>query len=365
MHYKIRERFLDIKYFFHYKKHFFISIGLFLAFISIIFSLSSPLASQSHKQQPIEKDSSLDLKGKYKKPSLSQSVNNLLYPFFLRDMEESEDFLITDGNDSIVEYDGYFKRIEFQTHVIRSRDTLSKIARRYHSNIDTIISFNKIKGPKSLRMGAVLLIPTVKGILHTVKSRETLSKIALRYKKYKVRVKDIVFINEIVNNRITRGERLFIPGAKLPKESPLRKLQNVFARPVSGKLVSGVGGRYHPVYRRYKFHSGLDIRARYGAPVKATRNGKVTFAGWRGGYGKLIIIDHGRGLSTYYGHLSRILVRRGMRINRKRLIGKVGSTGISTGPHLHFEVRKHGKPQKILGRFKGLKGRKGGWWKSK
>jgi murein DD-endopeptidase MepM/ murein hydrolase activator NlpD len=109
---------------------------------------------------------------------------------------------------------------------------------------------------------------------------------------------------------------------------------------VDGTLEGGFGGRRNPFGGPgYEFHSGQDIEAPMGAPVVAGARGQVSFVGWQNGYGQLVVIDHGGGLSTRYGHLSHIDVENGQQVSRGELIGKVGSTGRSTGPHLHYEVR--------------------------
>ncbi|PYS74773.1 MAG: hypothetical protein DMF69_00810 [Acidobacteria bacterium] len=110
--------------------------------------------------------------------------------------------------------------------------------------------------------------------------------------------------------------------------------------PVDGKLEGGFGGRRNPFGGSgYEFHTGQDIEAPMGAPVIAGASGKISFVGWQNGYGQLVIVDHGGGLSTRYGHLSHIDVDMGQQVSRGQLVGKVGSTGRSTGPHLHYEVR--------------------------
>jgi len=115
--------------------------------------------------------------------------------------------------------------------------------------------------------------------------------------------------------------------------------------PVVGKLESGFGGRRNPFGGGgYEFHSGQDIDALPGTPVVAGASGMVTFAGWQNGYGQLVVIDHGGGLTTRYGHLSHIDVDLGRVVSRGEFLGKVGSTGRSTGPHLHYEVRISDEP---------------------
>jgi murein DD-endopeptidase MepM/ murein hydrolase activator NlpD len=115
--------------------------------------------------------------------------------------------------------------------------------------------------------------------------------------------------------------------------------------PVNGKLESGLGGRRNPFGGRgFEYHEGQDIDARYGDPVQVAAGGKVTIAGWQRGYGKVVYVDHGNGLSTRYGHLSQINVAIGQLVTRGEIIGLVGSTGRSTGPHLHYEVRINNQP---------------------
>jgi murein DD-endopeptidase MepM/ murein hydrolase activator NlpD len=115
--------------------------------------------------------------------------------------------------------------------------------------------------------------------------------------------------------------------------------------PVFGKLESGFGGRRNPFGGSgFEFHSGQDIDAAPGDPVVAGASGKVTFVGWQNGYGQLVVIDHGGGLTTRYGHLSHIDVAADQTVERSQFIGRVGSTGRSTGPHLHYEIRINDQP---------------------
>jgi murein DD-endopeptidase MepM/ murein hydrolase activator NlpD len=114
--------------------------------------------------------------------------------------------------------------------------------------------------------------------------------------------------------------------------------------PTSGPIVSGFGYRTHPVYGTTRFHSGVDIDGACGQPIFAAENGTVISAGYNGGYGNATVIDHGDGLSTLYGHQSSLGVSSGQSVNRGQQIGLVGTTGLSTGCHLHFEVRVNGEP---------------------
>jgi len=114
------------------------------------------------------------------------------------------------------------------------------------------------------------------------------------------------------------------------------------AMPVAGRLTSGFGARRHPILGYLRMHKGLDIAAPYGTPIHAAMDGVVAMAGRSGGYGNFVKLSHAGGLATGYGHMSRIAVRGGTRVVRGQLIGYVGSTGMSTGPHLHYELWKNG-----------------------
>ena len=119
--------------------------------------------------------------------------------------------------------------------------------------------------------------------------------------------------------------------------------------PLRGRLTSRFGYRRHPFWGGRHFHTGIDIAKKYGSAGKAADAGEVIFSGWWDGYGKAIVVDHGRRTTTVYAHLSRIYKQVGAVVAKGQIIGLVGSTGYSTGPHLHFEVRKNGKPVNPMG----------------
>lgn len=125
---------------------------------------------------------------------------------------------------------------------------------------------------------------------------------------------------------------------------PYRAAGVNFVPPIKARISSKPGMRRHPILKKRKFHAGWDYAAPKGTPVKAAAKGKVNFAGNAGAYGKLIKITHGEGYETRYAHLSKILVKVGQEVSAGQHIGNVGSTGRSTGPHLHFEKRLNGKP---------------------
>jgi murein DD-endopeptidase MepM/ murein hydrolase activator NlpD len=119
--------------------------------------------------------------------------------------------------------------------------------------------------------------------------------------------------------------------------------------PVNGPVTSYFGYRYHPILHFTRFHAGLDIGAGWGSPIVAAADGQVVTAGWSGGYGREVQIAHGGGIVSLYGHMSEIVAQPGSFVHAGQLIGYVGSSGLSTGPHLHFEVRQGGTPVNPLG----------------
>lgn len=128
------------------------------------------------------------------------------------------------------------------------------------------------------------------------------------------------------------------------RNSVIIKGTGLFAFPSNAPTSSPFGWRIHPILGYRRFHSGLDFAANYGSTIRAADSGTVIFAGWYGGYGKAVIINHGNGITTLYGHTSELYVVEGQAVQRGQAIAAVGSTGLSTGPHLHFEVRRNGSP---------------------
>ena len=142
------------------------------------------------------------------------------------------------------------------------------------------------------------------------------------------------------------GQSEWINAANAARPTPV---ESAFALPANGPVTSYFGYRYHPILHFTRFHGGVDIGAGWGSPIVAAADGQVVAAGWAGGYGREVRIAHAGGLVSLYAHMSEIVAQPGAYVRRGQLIGYVGSSGLSTGPHLHFEVRQGGTPVNPLG----------------
>jgi len=258
------------------------------------------------------------------------------------------------------------------TVVVREGQSLWSLADEYSTSVEAIMEANDLDGTL-LRTGQRLVIPA-EGTLVTaqpVKKAPTKPKPGTRVvtirlyegqtlwdvaQAYGASIEEIVALNGLSSADYVRtGQRLRVPVQGIASVAPRRVTQALaesaasmassavalaqgFVWPARGRLTSRFG------WRRWRHHDGIDIAAPYGAPVTAARDGVVVYAGWYHAYGKAIIVDHGSGLQTLYGHASKLLVRAGQRVTKGQLIAHVGSTGRSTGPHLHFEVRINGRP---------------------
>lgn len=131
-------------------------------------------------------------------------------------------------------------------------------------------------------------------------------------------------------------------------DGPVTRGTGTLAMPLRAKITSPFGWRKHPIFRSRKFHTGVDIAGPRRSPIRSADSGHVLYTGWYGGYGKVVIVSHGNGMSTLYAHLAQIAVAKGSNVSKGDVIGYEGTTGFSTGPHLHFEVREQGIPKNPL-----------------
>ncbi len=237
------------------------------------------------------------------------------------------------------------------TYVVEDGDTISEIAEKFQLSTNTILWENKL-GPRDfIKPGQELVILPVTGVTYTVSRGDTLRAIAA---KYKAEEEDILEVNKLADaSELKIGAKLIVPdGIPPPAARPtvttssgLASIKSIFtpAPAVAGKFNWPTTSHRITQYYRGWRHTGIDIGAPIGQPIYAAEDGVVITAGWNsGGYGLYIVIDHGNGLHTLYAHSSKLLVKKGDRVKKGEVIANIGSTGRSTGPHIHFEVRSNG-----------------------
>ncbi|MDR2211882.1 MAG: peptidoglycan DD-metalloendopeptidase family protein [Spirochaetaceae bacterium] len=236
----------------------------------------------------------------------------------------------------------------FSSYRIQQGDVLGEVAKNFGLSTGTLISVNNIKNTRALQIGQTIRVPNQDGIFYTVKKGDSLESIASRYK---AEVDEIRVANELFSGQINPNTSLFLPGAALPWEEEQEINGDLFLWPVRGRLSSYYGYRRSPFTGARSFHDGLDIAAPSGTPIKAAMAGRVKAVGYDNTYGNFVVLTHSSGYSTLYGHMSSIGTRSGAYVNPGTIIGYVGNTGLSTGPHLHFTVYKNGSsinPRTVL-----------------
>ncbi len=270
--------------------------------------------------------------------------------------------------ESLKKKDGRFHLVDY---VIQSGDNLWNIAERSGVSHTDLIHLNGIRNADCIRSGRIIKVPSRSGVYHTVKKGDTLTELA---SVYNADVERIERHNKIKKSLIIAGERIFIPDGRMPREakadvstnrsgggmissaktgktqiaSSTKKSSTLsglkFAWPLRGRITSGFGRRTNPIEGGKHFHCGIDISVNSGTPVKAAESGKVIFSGWKGGYGKAVIIRHAGGYISVYAHNSENLCSPGQAVKKGEVVAKSGMTGAVTGAHLHFEIRKYVTP---------------------
>lgn len=257
-----------------------------------------------------------------------------------------------------------FRGGEIIIHIVNEGETLSSIAERYGLEVNTILWENKITQKTPLKPGMELRILPINGVRHQVQRGETIYSIAKKYGLDGSQAQVIVDypFNEFLNDEtfeLATGQYVMVPDGVMPEgsgvstQAPRTQLFNTPDRgtaTATGNFVWPASGMITQGYRFY--HKAIDIANRSAGSIVAADGGVVIAAGWdASGYGNRIMIDHGNGYITLYGHLSVLQVSAGQRVNRGDVLGQMGSTGRSTGTHLHFEVRQGGvllNPQSFL-----------------
>ncbi|MEK7612729.1 MAG: M23 family metallopeptidase [Patescibacteria group bacterium] len=259
--------------------------------------------------------------------------------------------LLADGSvlGNLVETSGVSNSGQISVYTVREGDTLSEIAEMYNVSVSTIAGANRIER-RVIHPGQELIILPITGVQHVVAKGDTLASIA---KKYKGDLEDIASYNELATDAaLTVGETIIVPNGVIEAPPAPRSsgstaavrsaggppvAQGYYGWPVDGGVVTqGIHG-----------YNGIDIGARTGTSIFAAAAGTVIVArsgGYNGGYGSYVVVKHDNGTQTLYAHASAVLVSVGEQVSKGQPIAKVGSTGRSTGNHLHFEVRGAANP---------------------
>ncbi len=239
-------------------------------------------------------------------------------------------------------------RDSIETYVVQDGDTIGTIAEQFGISQQTILWENKLTARSVIRPGQELAILPTSGLSHSVAKGETVASIA---KRYKVDEREIREFNELSDDaRLAVGQKVVVPEGTPPAiviARPRTPVRGTPSTPSTGSITN-IGLINPTTYRRvsqwfsYR-HTGVDLAGPTGTPIHAAEDGVVVRAGWATGYGLHVLIDHGNGFATRYGHSSKVLVKVGDRVTKGQLIMLMGSTGKSTGPHLHFEVIQKGQ----------------------
>lgn len=226
-------------------------------------------------------------------------------------------------------------------YVAQKGDTLSSIAEMFNVSVNTIMWANDIKNSSYLKAGDTITILPISGVKYAIKSGDSLKKIVA---KYKGDLEEVLQYNNLKeNSTLAVGETIIIPNGRI--EETANKSSNSKIRGTSGRYYEGYYIR--PIEGGVKSqglhgYNGVDLAAPVGTPIYASASGLVVISknyGWNGGYGNYIVIEHPNKTQTVYGHMSKNTFYQGQYVAQGQVIGNVGSTGRSTGPHLHFEVR--------------------------
>jgi len=228
----------------------------------------------------------------------------------------------------------------WEKYTVKNGDSVSAIAQARSLSLDTIIALNRIGNVKKLTVGTVIRIPNMDGIPYTVRKGDSLSRISA---DSGIPMDAILDANDLDSDKLSVGATLFLPGARMRTDELKKALGELFIHPLRGRLTSGYGWRNDPFTGVRRFHAAVDWAAPVSTPVKASLDGRVSTRGFSGVYGNYIVLSHDGGYQTLYAHLNSFSVAKGERVNQGGRIGTVGSTGYSTGPHLHFAVFKNGR----------------------
>ena len=236
--------------------------------------------------------------------------------------------------------------VKISIHTISEHETIWSVCARFNTDVDTVIAANPFLTNLNLKKGMQIAIPHEKGVLFAFNDFTDVGRMSdkLEYTgvvrgEYKPWILKLIS-NDDIRFVFFKDKKPLLFNEKIEK---LYAFHSLFQQPVPGRYTSLFGGRINPVFHSVGFHDGIDIQAPFGTPIKPARKGIVSYSDWRDGYGKTIMIMHEDGYITLYAHCSKLVAQRGDIVTKENVIAYVGSTGISTGPHLHFSIIHHGK----------------------
>lgn len=257
-----------------------------------------------------------------------------------------QDSGITGVDDSTeIQDDDKDRVLSYISYRVKKGDMIGYIADTFNVTQDTIISVNNIRQSRLIQIGQYLKIPSMPGILYTVKDAdETPATIA---DKYKVDATKCALVNnKTTDTKLDPGSVMFVPDAELDWVTRQEINGDLFKKPIHSYyyISSSYGWRDSPFdASKRTFHNGIDLACPYGSSIYSALAGTVSAVGYNDVYGNYVIIAHHSGYKTLYGHMSAVLCVKGQSVTTDTKIGRVGSTGMSTGPHVHFSVFKNGK----------------------
>ena len=319
-------------------KYKFIYGSFFLSLFIVLFFLSISISSASNLKE-VESD-----KGSSEDFFFDEYPERFLENLIFEESNENEDSVTIEGTDVLKN-----KKIEYLKYRVKNNDNIDIIAKKYNLKPDTIILANGLKRKRNLIAGVMLEIPNQDGRVIRVTKNDSIFKIA---KRYGVVWEDITDVNNLETSVIVVGQKLFVPNSTLTSFEKNEYFGDEYHWPLNSRqITSKFGPRSDPITGVTDFHTGLDIKDKLGSEVRAIKDGVVSYIGFNKIYGNYVEVKHNSDMISIYAHLNRVTVKKGSKVNQGEQIGKVGSTGRSTGPHLHLEIRKNGKlvdPLKIM-----------------
>ncbi len=271
------------------------------------------------------------------------SLESSIYPEIER--LDSSDLIFRQITDDIDSYYRNFEQnkellpLQIYTYTVEEETTMFILAARFNIPYETIATLNSISHPVTLSRGTRLLIPNSPGLFVKEEPVSDLEYMMLAWRDTTKALRLVVDNNGLQT-------LFFLPGEKFHKVERAFFLGIMFRFPLpTGNISSGYGNRIHPIRGTNEFHNGIDIAAPMGTEIMASRGGTIKYRGEDAVCGKYIVISHENNYETIYCHLKKIIVQLNQQVQSGMIIGLVGSTGMSTGPHLHFEIRTAGDPR--------------------